>query len=247
MNSEVIRKIILLVLGILLLLITEVSFSTPCKGVEYWNFKDGRQDPIVVNSDNFLGYFIPTANQQFMVGNTLYTFTADPTHPNGARYAAGKHDGIDLIGWVDKDCKIHLFTQDSVQVKPTRTGRITEIKNEKDGAVRVTHSNSSHYDLYGHITPSSSISPGDNAALSTILGTMHSDDPNAFVHLHYGETNVDGDFIDPMLHMKKGCCVTEPSTLLLAGIGFAGVLVFGGRYYREDKHGIIGFMKQIHF
>lgn len=239
MRSDLWKKILLAILVVLFVCICKISNSIPCNGVEYWNFKDGRQDPIVVNSDNFLGYFIPYANQQFMVGNTLYTFTADASHPNGARYAAGKHDGVDLIGWVDKDCKIHLFAQDSVQVKPTRTGVIDEINNQKDGAVRVRHSNSGHYDLYGHITPSGSISSGDNATLSTVLGALHTDDPNAFVHLHYGETNEDGDFIDPMLHMQKGCCVHEPSTAFLLGIGFIGLFVFGGLYHRKGKHGIV--------
>jgi hypothetical protein len=185
---------------------------TPTKSnpitIEYWLFKPGvRHNPIMLDEEEqskFMGYFIPKGNQQFMVDGQLTEFKADADHPNGARFSAGKHNGIDIGYWVDKECRVHEIGAGAL-IYPTQAGRVHELKSGEDGLLRIGHTNASHYDLYGHIAPDEGIEMGHDIVTGSPIGCMGS--ALDWSHLHYGETNENGQWVDPMQFMTKGTCV----------------------------------------
>lgn len=114
--------IIAFLLSVMLFGISKKAMSVQIS-IEYFNIKSGFTSPIVVDNDDFLGFFIPVFGTKYTVclDGLLTDFTAShPSGLTGKRYEQGKHDGWDIFGWFDKECRLNLFEDGSNTVQAFR-------------------------------------------------------------------------------------------------------------------------------
>jgi len=213
------------------------AIAADCISVSYWVFKDPYKNP-VVPGPKFLGYWLPPVDDpdaSFNADGTDYSYTMTG-RPKGPFFDAGTHDGLDLFAWVDTDCKIHLFNKGD-KVKPTTGGTIKSDGFEQgpDGVADIRPgSNPSQQQSYGHVDFNDNLS-GQNVTTNTELGGLSDLGPDTFVHLHYGVTDENGKWIDPLSQMEMKtykCCpsVPEGSTFVAASVYGVGFISLRRRY-----------------
>jgi len=240
--------------------------TCPCpqqnKTVNYWVFTDGSR-PVVDGDcatfdDCFLGYFIPAKGKTYTVigadGKEVQKpFTWPTTHAWRGDYlhsARGPGDdenqwtwGLDIFGWVDKCCRIHLFSAgDAVHAWEAGGGVVPDPKGEEvqvSGDRRLPeHENDTPpwwRTIYLHTTPLAGID-GERVTDGQQIGTLTQStiyDP----HLHISIYDMNNSkTVDPvaagLIAMKSHeCKVPEPATsaLLLAALGGLALRRLRGR------------------
>lgn len=177
-------------------------------------------DPPITRSDGtmppgFVGYFSPRSGDTFTVKSSDGTTHTETTNSDGGcRFnesrgeGADPHNGVDLIGWVEKVDKggdppgyqIHLFDNTWI-VKNRAAGKVGGVNTDRDG-ISIKHPPEhtlSYQEEYEHIAVPASYSMGDTVALGATLGTLTQLNlgTNEWIHLHYACTNDNGVAVNP--------------------------------------------------
>lgn len=223
--------IIAFLLSVMLFGISKKAMSVQIS-IEYFNIKSGFTSPIVVDNDDFLGFFIPVFGTKYTVclDGLLTDFTAShPSGLTGKRYEQGKHDGWDIFGWFDKECRLNLFEDGSNTVQAFRKAGFSNLVGDTIYLDYPDTSNTTYRDVYAHVSPNNTVKNaifGQNFNAGDDLGTITGN------HLHFEVIDSKtAKSIDPAQFWVKGTktcdkCppVPEPSTWLLLLFGLAGMV-----------------------
>lgn len=234
--------IIAFLLNIFLFGISEQAMSVQIS-IEYFNIKSGFTSPIVVNNDDFLGFFIPVFGTKYTVclDGELQDFIASHhSGLTGKRYEQGKHDGWDIFGWFDKECRLHLFEDANYTVQAFRKAGFSNLVTDPNYGDTIyldqpDTSNTTYRDVYAHVSPNDTVK---NAVFNQTfnagddLGTIKGN------HLHFEVIDANtGKSIDPSQFWVKGTktcdrCppVPEPATIVLFFSGLVGLVGFKKRF-----------------
>ncbi len=208
--------------------------------IEYFTLKEGHKEIIKdVNDPNypkcFLGYFIPEFGEKYILASgkemkfTMpegWTLVEEKQGDKRYHQSPNGAPGVDIFGWVDSCCKVHLFDQND-QVYAWKEGPIV-INNPDNKEIQIGHPGGSA-DIYIHIAAKNNL--GDAAKQGDLLGTLEASDN---VHLHFS-VKVDGDYKNPLLFMEKKsktCVIFEPLSALLIA---TGSLIFAAKRKRRQK------------
>lgn len=224
-----------------------------CPSVErtlnYWLFADGskpvRDNDCTTFDDCFLGYFIPGKDKTYTVlgadgQEVQMTFGWPDTHAWNGDYlhTAPQEDeardqwtwGLDIFGWVDKCCRIHLFAAedkvhawhaglaDVVTTDEVRVADPRPLPDEQGNMPPYYHT------TYMHVTPKQGLTPFTNVTAGEHIGGLAGGD-GPHLHISFYD-NAAGKTANPIeagliTMYSHQCVVPEPATvtLILLGMG----------------------------
>lgn len=196
--------------------------------IEYFALKDGHKEIVKDVNDPkynecFLGYFIPESGETYVLADgTEGTFVMPDgwtfVEKGDKRYhqSPGGAPGVDIFGWVDNCCRVHLFDERD-KVYAWKAGPIT-VNNPDNKEIQIGHLGGS-FDLYLHVAAQDGLS--GYAEQGDLLGTLDATNK----HLHFS-VNIGGKYKNPLSFMdkkKKTCVIPEPHSAVLF---FTGALLF---------------------
>jgi hypothetical protein len=240
--KTIIKKVAILLISLPIAIGLSANVTWAVPPLEVVNTSSG-VNPIRPNGAvpaGFVGYFSPKPGEPFQYKNSnneLITETC--TEDGGGRFGDKRpdkddipqsHDGLDLIGWVEKvssggnppGFEIHLFDT-SWNVYPIDNGNIRG--KDTDGlSIRIPSQSppgATITESYQHLTDITNKTIGDALTINDKLGTLEDRGSIEFTHLHYGVTNINGEYINPIGNgwETKTVFVPEPATMLLLTLG----------------------------
>jgi hypothetical protein len=198
----------------------------------------GFTSPIIVDNDDFLGFFIPVFGTEYTVcyNGKLELQTYDhPSGLTGKRYEQGKHDGWDIFGWFDKECRLYLFEDGNYIVQAFRKAGFSNLVGDTIYLEHPDTTNPTYRDIYAHVSPNNTVKNagfGLNFNAGGDLGTITGN------HLHFEVIDQKtAKSIDPAQFWDKGTktctrCppVPEPATMILFFSGIVGLVGLKRRF-----------------